>query len=55
MDRRISNKMSNVWFGNAGKLERPPIEQASLVMLFCFVVLASFTMTATRNSPGYPS
>ena len=38
-----------------GKLQRPPIEQASLVMSFYFVVLASFIRTATRNSPGYPS
>ena len=46
----------NVWFRNAGKLESLWIEQASIVMWFYSVVLASFNMTATRrNSPGYPS
>ena len=44
MNRRI------VSFGIAGELESPPNEQASY-----FVVLASFIMTATRNSPEYPS
>ena len=49
MDRRISSKMFDLEM-----LERSPIEQASIVMRFYFVVLASFIMTATRNSHGYP-
>ena len=40
---------------SVGKLESPPIEQASLVMTFYFVILASFITTGTRNLPGYPS
>ena len=44
----LVNSQQNVRFGIAGKLERLPIEQVR-------IVLASFIMTATRNSPGYPS
>ena len=48
MDQRIRKN------GNVGKLQIPAIGQASIVMWFYFVVLASFIVTETRNSPGYP-
>ena len=51
-----ANSQQNVSFGNAGKLESPPIEQASLVVVcFYFVAPASSIMIPTRNSPGYPN
>ena len=53
MDLRISSKMFDL--ENAGKLQSPPIEQASIVIRLYFVVLVSFIMTAIRNSAGYPN
>ena len=44
MDRRICKN------GNVGKLQIPPINRPA----FYFAVLASFIMTETRNSLGYP-
>ena len=48
-DRRISSR-----FRNAVKLGNLLIEQAGILCDF-IVLLASFNITATRNSPGYLS